>query len=31
LPAVVLLPTHKYTVYLAGPTGALQGIVTQDD
>ncbi len=31
LPGVVLLPTHKYTVYLAGPTGALQGIVTQDD
>ncbi len=31
LPSVLLLPTHKYTVYLAGPTGALQGIVTQDD
>ena len=31
LPAVVLLPTHKYTVYLAGPSGALQGIVTQDE
>ncbi len=31
LPSVVLLPTHKYSVYLAGPTGSLQGIVTQDD
>ena len=31
LTGVVLLPTHKYTVYLAGPTGSLQGIVTQDD
>jgi hypothetical protein len=31
LPGVVLLPTHKYTVYLAGPTGSLQAIVTQDD
>ncbi len=31
LPSVTLLPTHKYTVYLAGPTATLQGIVTQDD
>jgi len=31
LPGVVLLPTHKYTVYLAGPTATLQGIVTQDN
>ena len=31
LPGVVLLPSHKYSVYLAGQTGALQGIVTQDD
>jgi Domain of unknown function (DUF4397) len=31
LQSVTLLPTHKYTVYLAGPTATLQGIVTQDD
>jgi uncharacterized protein DUF4397 len=31
LPGVTLLPTHKYTVYLAGPTATLQAIVTQDD
>jgi Domain of unknown function (DUF4397) len=31
LPGVVLLPTHKYTVYLAGPSSSLQAIVTQDD
>jgi uncharacterized protein DUF4397 len=31
LPGIVLLPSHKYTVYLAGPTGTLQGIVTQDE
>ena len=31
IPGVVLLPGHKYTVYLAGPTGTLQGIVTQDE
>jgi hypothetical protein len=27
----LLLPGHKYTVYLAGPTATLQGIVTQDN
>jgi hypothetical protein len=31
MPGVTLLPAHKYTVYLAGPTATLQGIVTQDD
>ncbi len=31
LTGVLLLPAHKYTVYLAGPTGTLQGIVTQDE
>jgi hypothetical protein len=31
LPNVLLLPSHKYTVYLAGPTATLQAIVTQDD
>jgi hypothetical protein len=31
LPGVLLLPGHKYTVYLAGTTGSLQGIVTQDE
>ncbi len=31
LPSVTLLPSHKYTVYLAGPTSTLQGIVTQDE
>ncbi|MEP6941534.1 MAG: DUF4397 domain-containing protein [Betaproteobacteria bacterium] len=31
LTGVVLLPGHKYTVYLAGPTATLQGIVTQDE
>jgi len=31
LPSVTLLPGHKYTVYLAGPTSTLQGIVTQDE
>jgi hypothetical protein len=31
LPNNLLLPGHKYTVYLAGPTATLQGIVTQDN
>jgi hypothetical protein len=31
LPGVLLLPGHKYTVYLAGPTSTLQGIVTLDE
>ncbi len=31
LPSVLLLPPHKYTVYLAGPTATLQAIVTQDE
>jgi Domain of unknown function (DUF4397) len=30
LPSVLLTGGHKYTVYLAGPSGTLQGIVTQD-
>ena len=28
---VNLIAGHKYTVYVAGPSGALQGIVTQDN
>jgi len=31
LTGVLLLPGHKYTVYLAGQTANLQGIVTQDE
>jgi hypothetical protein len=31
LPAVLLTAGHKYTVYLAGPSAALKGIVTQDN
>jgi hypothetical protein len=30
LPSVLLTGGHKYSVYLAGPSSALQGIVTQD-
>lgn len=30
LAAVALASSHKYTIYLTGPTSALQGIVTQD-
>ena len=30
LTGVVLTSGHKYTIYIAGPSTALQGIVTQD-
>lgn len=30
LTSVVVAAPHRYTVYLAGPSGSLQGIVTQD-
>jgi hypothetical protein len=30
LTGVVLTSGHKYTIYVAGPSAALQGIVTQD-
>ena len=30
LTGVVLTSGHKYTIYIAGPGTALQGIVTQD-
>ncbi|HKE39075.1 MAG TPA: DUF4397 domain-containing protein [Casimicrobiaceae bacterium] len=30
LPSVLMVAPHKYTVYLAGPSSSLQGIVTQD-
>jgi len=30
LTGVALASGHKYSIYLAGPTTALQGIVTQD-
>ena len=31
LPGVVLTAAHKYTIYVAGPAGALKAIVTQDN
>jgi len=31
LPSVLLAAGHKYTVYVAGPSTSLQGIVTQDN
>ncbi len=31
LTSVNLIAAHKYTIYVAGPSGALQGIVTQDN
>jgi hypothetical protein len=31
LAGVVLTAGHKYTIYVAGPVGALKGIVTQDN
>jgi hypothetical protein len=30
LTGVVLTAGHKYTIYIAGPSATLQGIVTQD-